>query len=238
MFEGIAFAEEIQIVTEDWPPFQIVEKGKVVGGFSVDIMRALLKETGVHAEIKSYPWARAYKMALTEKNILIFSITRNKERESLFKWVGSLSALGDYLWSLEVRKDIVINSLEDAKLYKIGVVRNDLQHQFLNQKGFDDLKHLQLVTKQDQAIKMLHANRVDLIMGPELPLLYRLKILNLDSPKLKTVYYIGQQWGDLSIAFSKNTSDIWVKRFQEALERIKENGTFAVIQRKWQGACY
>lgn len=232
---GIANAEEIKIVTEHFPPFQFAEGGKVTGGFSVEIMRELLKETGVKAEIRAYPWARAYRMALKEKNVLIFSITRSEEREPLFKWVGSIIGLGDYLWSLKERDDIVIHSIEDAKRYRIGVPRDDIQHQFLKQRGFEVPKHLYLLPRWDLAIKMLYYKRVDLVMGSELALAYRLKALNLDYSKLKKAYEIGQQWGDLSIAFSKSTSDIWVHKFQEAFEKIKKDGTYDKIHRKWEG---
>lgn len=230
---GIANAEEIKIVTEHFPPFQFAEGAKVTKGFSVEIMQELLKETGVKAEIKAYPWARAYRMALKEKNVLIFSITRSEERELLFKWVGSIIGSGDSLWSLKERDDIVIHSLKDAKRYMIAVPRDDIQHQFLKQRGFDAPIHLYLVPRWEQAIKMLYNKRVDLMMGSELSLVYRLKALNLDYSKLKKVYEIGQQWGDLSIAFSKSTSDIWVHKFQEALEKIKKDGTYEKIHGKW-----
>lgn len=232
---GIVKAEEIKIVTEHWPPFQVVEKGKNIDGFSVKIVQEMLKETGVKARIKAYPWPRAYNMALKDKNVLIFSITRTEEREALFKWVGPIIGLGDSLWKLKSRKDISLNSLDDAKRYKIGVPRDDNQHQFLKQKGFKDTKHLKLLRRWDQTIQMLYKGRVDLIMGSELPIAYRVKGLKLDSSKLEQAYEIGQQWGDLSIAFSKSTSDELVQQFRTALEKIKNEGTFDKIRTEWEG---
>ena len=86
---GFGKASEITIATEHFPPFQITDDNKITGGFSTEIVNALLEETGVKADIKVFPWARTYRMALTGKNVLIFSITRNEEREHLFNWVGS-----------------------------------------------------------------------------------------------------------------------------------------------------
>jgi polar amino acid transport system substrate-binding protein len=37
-----------------------------------------------------YPWVRAYKMAQTTPNVMLFSILLNPQRENLFKWVGAL----------------------------------------------------------------------------------------------------------------------------------------------------
>lgn len=227
-----ANAEEIKVVTENFPPYQIVENTNVVGGFATEIIMELLKETGVKAKISAYPWARAYRMALNEKNVLIYSITKTEEREPLFKWVGSIIGSSDFLWSLNERSDIKINSLDDARIYKTGVPRDDNQHNYLLQNGFDK-KHLAVVSSLDQAIKMLHFKRIDLIMGPELVLAYKHKTLGLDISEITKVYDIGQQWGDLSIAFSNKTSDELVYRFQKALDKIKTNGTYNGIRQKW-----
>ena len=39
-------------------------------------------------QIRLYPWARAYDMALKEPNVLIFLIARTSARETQFKWAG------------------------------------------------------------------------------------------------------------------------------------------------------
>lgn len=221
-------ASEITVVTEHFPPFQIADGDRIIGGFSTEIVNALLKEAGVKTEILGFPWARAYRMALTGENVLIFSITRNEERENLFNWVGSIIALEDNLWSLS--DNLMIKSLEDAKQYKIAVPQDDNQHQFLVKNGFTNMY---LVPELDTALKMLYAGRVDLVMGNDISIPYRLETLNLESSKLKKTYKIGQQWGDLSIAFSKNTSEKLVHKFQMALEEIKNNGTFDEILNRW-----
>lgn len=225
---GIGKASEITIVTERFPPFQITDGDKITGGFSTEVVNALLEETGIKAKMQVFPWARAYKMALTQKNVLIFSITRNEEREDFFNWVGSIFALEDYFWSLN--HELEIRSLEDAKKYTIAVPRDDNQHQFLVKNGFTKLYP---VTDLDTALKMLYAGRIDLVMGNDISTTYRLKSLNFEPSKLKKIYKIGQQWGDLSIAFSKNTSDQLVERFQIALEKIKSSGQFEKILNRW-----
>jgi len=76
-----ANSTEIKVITEHYPPLQIVENGKPIRGLAIDIMKELLRKTEIQTNIQTYPWARAYKMALSEENILIFSLTRTKERE-------------------------------------------------------------------------------------------------------------------------------------------------------------
>ena len=130
----IAMAEQITIVTEHWPPFQFAEDKGILGGVGTEIVREILKETEVNSKIEVYPWVRAYNMALKEKNVLIFSITRSKQRETLFKWVGAIYSVEDYLWALKDRSEISIHSLNDAKQYLVGVPRGDLQHQYLKKQ--------------------------------------------------------------------------------------------------------
>ena len=87
-FIDSANSEEIKVVTEHFPPYQIAEEGKPVRGVNVEFIKALLNEVNVDTDINVYPWARAYSMALTYPNVLIFSISRVPEREHLFHWIG------------------------------------------------------------------------------------------------------------------------------------------------------
>jgi len=227
---GVGNGTEIDIVTEHFPPYQIVENKKIQGGLSIEIVRELLNETGIEAPIVAYPWARAYRIGLNGENVMIFSITRNEERENLFKWVGSIIGSKDYFWSLKEANEIKIDSLEAAKKYLIGVPRDDNQHQFLKR---NDFTNLYIVPDFDTALKMLYARHIQAVMGPEISIAYRLSKLNLDYSMLKKQYEIGQQWGDLSIAFSKNTPDELVTRFRLALKKIRDNGTYDEILNRW-----
>jgi hypothetical protein len=56
-------AQELAVYTEEPPPLnRWDQKEQRVAGFSVEIVEALFKETGIRTtndEIKVYPWARA-----------------------------------------------------------------------------------------------------------------------------------------------------------------------------------
>lgn len=86
---AVVNAEEITAVTEDYPPYNYEENGKVTG-LSTEIVKATLDEAEIKYSIKTYPWSRAIEMAENGENVLIFTITRNKERERNFKWVGPI----------------------------------------------------------------------------------------------------------------------------------------------------
>ncbi len=61
-----AGAQSIQIVTEEFPPHNYTQLGRVTG-MSTEVVLAVFAEMNVPAEIKIYPWARAYEMAQNKK---------------------------------------------------------------------------------------------------------------------------------------------------------------------------
>ena len=69
-----AQSKEIKVVTELLEPYQIKKPDGSLGGFSTDVVDALFEITKDLAEIKIMPWARAYEIALSKPNILIYSI--------------------------------------------------------------------------------------------------------------------------------------------------------------------
>ena len=148
----------ISIVTENWPPYNYEENGNL-HGVSYEVVSAVLEELNISPKIDVYPWARAYSIALRDENTLIFSISRKAERETLFKWVGSILKTQNYLFALSERSDIATNSLEDLKQYKVGAVREDIRDQYLSKQGFDT----EPVSKHYLNIKKLMNNRIDLM---------------------------------------------------------------------------
>jgi polar amino acid transport system substrate-binding protein len=88
--------EELIILTENMPPLNYVENGVLVGP-SVEVVKEIQRRVGSQEQIQVYPWARAYKMALEEKNVILFGMTYTKVREDKFKWVGPLATKRDIL---------------------------------------------------------------------------------------------------------------------------------------------
>ncbi|MGD8344854.1 MAG: transporter substrate-binding domain-containing protein, partial [Desulfobacterales bacterium] len=78
---------DLTILTENLPPLNYVDDGVLVGP-SVEIVREIQRRVGSEEEIQVYPWARAYKMALENENVILFGMTYTKVRHDKFKWVG------------------------------------------------------------------------------------------------------------------------------------------------------
>jgi polar amino acid transport system substrate-binding protein len=228
-----ANAEEIKVVTEEWPPYNYTENGEITGVVT-EIVKATLDKAGIKTTIQVYPWARAYMMAAEEKDILIYTIFRLPERESLFHWI-KLDGISTemYLFSPKSRPDIVITSLEDAKKYKIGVTRETSTHVFLLSKGFEEGVNLFPVKSEVQnALKAdPKFKRIDLTTGDRLSLAMWLKKSDLPSDYWKQQAFLFKE--DFYMAFGKKTSDETVERVRKAFEKVKAEGMVDAVIEKY-----
>ncbi len=224
-----AYCQDITIVTEDFPPYNYQENGNIKG-ISSEVVLAVLKEVNIKAKIDEYPWARAYMLATTQKNHLIYSIARIPERESLFQWVGTIAPYKTSLYKLKSRKDIKITSLEDAKNYTIGCSIDDVITTYLKNKGF---ARLEVVSLDNQNIHKLLNNRVDLIAFDEASFPYKVKQEGLDISKFERIYRLEEISDYLYMAFSKSSDPALVLKFQNGLLAIKKKGIVDKIYKKY-----
>ena len=225
--------DSIKILTEEFPPYNFTENGKLTG-FSTEVVEAVLKEIKAQGDFQSMPWARAYETTQTTENTLIYSIGRTKEREKLFKWVGVIAPADYYLFSWQ-GKNLKFDLLEDAKKYQTGTVNEDVGEQFLVANGFVKGKNLQSSVKYEFNYEKLKLGRVDLWIIGELTGYYLARQAGDDPVKVlfKAHHIAGLGSDGYYMAFGVKTPDALVDRFRNGLETIKKNGTFDALKRKW-----
>jgi len=219
-----SFAGTIRVVTEEWPPYNYTENGVVVGPVT-DAVRAILDRTGLDYTIECLPWARAYGLARHEPSVLIYSILKVADREPLFKWIR-LDGLGVdmYLYRPRFRGKIKINTLDDAKGYRVGVTRQSSTHHFLLSKGFVENANLFPVNGEVLNIfkSLPHNKRIDLTTGDPLSLAYW--SARAEVPADYWVRLIPLFHQDLYMAFSLKTPDELVEKVRCAYGRLKDEG--------------
>ena len=229
-----AAAETIEIVTEDLPPFQIVEKG-TVGGMTTEIVTTAARAANLEYTLKAYPWSRAYQMALHKRNVCIYSIARVKKRETLFRWAGKLVQIRNHFYKLAGRGDVAVNSLEDARRYNTVVIRDDAAHHFLVSRRFTENQNVYLTNDHVSRFTMLLAGGgISLLINDNMTLPYRLQEAGVDPDRLERLFEIPELHTDLHVAFSLLTPIHTVHRFSAALEKMKKDGRFERILQKWQ----
>jgi polar amino acid transport system substrate-binding protein len=220
-------AQELTILTENLPPLNYVENGVLVGP-SVDTVKEIQRRVGSDEPIQVYPWARAYKMALEQENVVLFGTTHTEARHDKFKWIGPLATKRDILVA---RKDsgIRINSLEDAKKVKrIGTLRDDTRERLLKSLGFTNLEP---VSDEQLNAKKLVVGRVDLWTYKIPGLRTVCELAGVDYTKIEEVYNLREI--NVDIAFSKKTSDSVVEEWRNAFNEMLADGTLVKIRKEW-----
>ncbi len=108
-------AEEIKIVTYDFPPYSYKENG-LQKGIGTEMVKGALDELELTVDIKEYPQKRAVIIAEEMENVLIYPILRTKENEKNFIWVWKIADKKSFLYRYKNRENIIVESIEDATL--------------------------------------------------------------------------------------------------------------------------
>lgn len=217
-----ASAQTIKAVTEASAFTHQNSDGKV-GGPASQIVEATLQNAGLtDYSVSLYPWARAYDMALQEPNVLIYLIARTPARETQFKWAGEFMRIEYHLYKLRDQAQVTVRSLQDAKNYSIGVMRDDVRHQYLQSQGFTKL----VVSAQNiDNFKKLINRQVQLVPIPEVDAKLLCEEARFDCTRLEKVHTLDALAVGLYMAYSKSTSDEVVARTRTAFNKLKADGS-------------
>ena len=218
----------LDLMTEDYPPYNYANANGVPAGLVVDVVTEIIKETGDKNNIKLLPWARSYRDIQTKNDKVLFSMTRTPAREHLFKWVGPVATNTLVLFAKK-GTNIKVSSLDDVKKlnYSIGTYLGDIGELLLKENGFTNL---QPVPDDILNIKKLLKNRINLWIVGEISGIYKAKKLNNAHKQLEKVLEVKKT--EFFIAFSKTTSDNIINQWQNELDKLKKNGTYKTIMDK------
>lgn len=217
---SFALAQDLTIYTEDSPPFQYSEGGKIKG-IASDIISEVMKRSKVSFVHEMIPWSRAYSDAKSKNNTCVYSTTVTEDRKPLFKWVGPLVSND---WVIFLRNDSSLNpkSLSDLKGMTIGGYLDDAVANFLKKKGHT----VDEATNDGMNPKKLMAKRVDAwatssVVGPYLAKTNGVKGIKKVLTFKKTV---------MSLACNKGISDDVINKLSKALEEVRSDGTMDKIR--------
>lgn len=220
-----SLAARIEVVTED-SIYAYPLEGKVVGPGSQIVEDTLRGAALNDYQLSLYPWARAYEKALHESNVLIYPITRTAIREALFKWVGEIDRVTIKFYKLRALDGITLDSLEDAKRYTVGVVRNDTKQIFLQLQGFTRL--VVSADNHDNFQKLLN-QQVQLLPMSEASARLACEAAHVDFSTLQDIYSVDDQPAKIYMAFSRNTPDEIVEKARRSFEHLERSGAVARI---------
>ncbi len=224
--------EKIQAVTEEFAPFNYTEGGKVTG-YSTRVVEEMFRRAGVTYDLHAYPWSRAYKLAQTLPNVVVFTLARTPEREKEFQWIGALAKRRLYLYKLAARQDIRVEHVEDAKKYWVAVNRDDAAEKLLLGLGFAYDKNLDLSPSDESSLAKLLAGRIEFITGSDYTIGYLLQKNGVETSRLQRSLPLVDQ-GEYFVAASKGTPPAVVQKLRAAFEQMERDGTIKGLQPKFE----
>ncbi|MCI0992999.1 ABC transporter substrate-binding protein [Pseudomonas sp. ICMP22404] len=233
LLAGTARAADTSLVllTENFPPYNMAKNGKNfaqdenIHGIAVDIVREIFKRADISYSLTlRFPWERIYKLALENPGYGVFVMARLPEREALFKWVGPI---GPDDWIMLARADskIALDSLEQARSYRIGAYKGDAIAETLDKQG---LKPIVVLRDQDNARKLVNG-QIDLWATGDPAGRYLARQEGVDD--LKTVLRFNS--AELYLALNKDVPDDVVARLQKALDELRKEGMVDAIMARY-----
>ncbi|WP_448212379.1 substrate-binding periplasmic protein [Colwellia sp. MEBiC06753] len=206
----------VRVVTEDAYPLQYMEDGQLVGP-AFKLVEQVLTEANIDYYVEVVPWARAYSIAETQPNTLIFSIARTPARESLFNWIGTLMTLEYYYYGLAEKFKEKQYVEADFKDMRIGTVNKSATYQYLKNQQHPKLYP---VASAKQNFEKLLSHRIDVFPGNITSFKVSCTQFNVDCSLIKRLAPLGLPPTQLYFAMSKSTSNEVVERIKQAYQAI------------------
>jgi len=224
-------APPLHVMAESYPPYNFFDAGGLKGPCA-EIVFEIQKRLGQPQKVDVQPWTVAYKQLIEsvhpgQEPAALFSMSRTKEREPFFHWVGPLVTFNVSLFALKQRGIRIQNQADKAK-YRVGGSQNTPAAAILKANRFP---HVDLVADPGLNPKRLKSGQIDLWISGELAAYFKAQEVGVDPRELEPVYDLGQE--TLYIAFSRSTDKAVVATWQATLDAIRADGVYQAIINKY-----
>ena len=212
---------QLTVVTEHWFPFNYLDEAGEISGTSTMVVKKVLDKAGINYSLNLYPWSRAFQIATTNKNVVIYSIMRTPQREDKFQWICPLQpGIPQFIFKLTKRADITASDLQQAKGYKIGVNRGSHSYELIVSMGWEEGKDFTSVAETSHYFTLLLKGRVDLFVDTQQGMLEKLALAGLPPDYTTALFQLYS--ADLCMAASLDTEATVVDKIRDALSQINE----------------
>ncbi|AEF95110.1 ABC-type transporter, periplasmic subunit family 3 [Desulfotomaculum nigrificans CO-1-SRB] len=206
-------------------PFEFVENGKPTG-FDVDLITALCEEAGYELDFRNMNFDGLIPALQTGQiDAAVSGMSINEERKQVVNFTDPYYKSG--LIVAVQAKNNDIKGFDDLKGKKIAV-----------QSGTTGAKMAEKVTTKDKIVYFSNSDQVllDLKNGSVDAVINDYPVLKyfMDKVAKNDVKLVGEKLTseDYGIAVPKNKTEV-LEKLNAALKKIKENGKYAEIYKKW-----
>ena len=225
---AVAETAELKVLAAaDNPPLNFVKDGEMTG-LATEVVRELAKRTGTGEQIRPVLWQEGYQVLLAQPNIALFSTVMTPERKNLFQWVGPLAVLDTNLYALKGSRIELANLDQAKKISRIATVSKYYSEEMLEKAGFTNT---QSYPDRETSVRKLLDGKVQLVAAGNTEMPAALKKIGASMDDVKNVFTLSTDL--IYVAFSKGTTPKLVARWQDTLDEMKRDGTFAKIYARW-----
>ncbi|PAJ72988.1 hypothetical protein CJF42_18190 [Pseudoalteromonas sp. NBT06-2] len=204
-------AEQLVIVFEHNPPFQMIKINGEGDGPVVKFTEKRVEFTDFDVKFEALPWARIIQKEAFKPNRLILSISRTPQRESHFLWLKKIYRGEQYIWKK-------VDGIEPKKIL-VAMERNSHKAEILKQY-FKPNNVYEFLDSQ-QALEALIKGHVQRYVGSIFGVYGKLTELGLNIDELERIGVFKESYASqlgLYLALSKPSSDLVQENIKQALK--------------------
>lgn len=214
--------EVIYAFDKDYPPHTYMKSGKPAG-FDIDLLKAVLKDTGVSILYRPMQWGDVQEGLKKGEVDITSGMAKTGERMKLYNFADS--PISDFRMSLFTGSVTRGKTLKDFSHRMIATQRGSLYHKILEEKGFRSA----LYDSEADALLALSKGKADAFVGSQKTAFFNIKehglkgIVPISTPIMVSSVYYALKRGDPEL----------LSMINRGLYRVKGDGTYEKIYRKW-----
>jgi len=159
----------------DYPPFSVIKENGQADGFSVELLKAVVKAARFDITFEIGPWEQIKQKLIDGQIDILPFVSYSKERDKVLDFTASYLRLHGTIF---VRKgETSITSEADLKDKEVLVMRGDTAHEYAERKKLS--KHLILTDSFEAAMKQLSEGKHDAVIMQQLAGIQLIKLLNI-----------------------------------------------------------
>jgi len=221
----------LQWLTEDYPPYNFINQDQQLVGTSTDILLAIFKALGLdksHHDINVIPWARLYYQMEDSAKYAAFSMLSTPERERNFVLVPMPQ---NERVSILVLKERLGELLK--KTYQeisVAVVREDIGHQLIESNNLP-VKQV-VTTSAKNMLKMLSSKRVDAVAYSESVVYYQFDKYGDSNQQIVPLLVLDEE-AHTNFVFHQEMDKCVVELFKNTLAKLNQQNQITPIYKKY-----
>lgn len=225
-----ADTKSIHFVTFDDPPYVFNQTETHQQGLAQIILKKLMNNINIDYNELVMPPKRAELYAIATPNTCIFPIEKSQEREVFFSWVSPIFVSQHGFFQLEKQPLILLETLEDARSYRLGSYLGSGIGDYLNSFGF----FVDFANQNEANIHKLSADRIDLWASDTLTAAHIAKAENIEISDSRLDFFTTLK----AIGCHPSVDQEIISKMNTELQNMYQSGQIYSIMQKFKADIY